>query len=80
MSNDRLSKDSLNTLSSLDAGGKTFHYYSLPKAAYTLGDLHRPAVECPVPRQLAVDEQRRELLALPRTEEAVLLPSPRSRG
>ena len=41
MSNDRLSKDSLNTLSSLDAGGKTFHYYSLPKAAYTLGDLHR---------------------------------------
>src|SRR6056297_2693733 len=41
MSNESLSKDSLNTLSSLDAGGKTFHYYSLPKAADTLGDLNR---------------------------------------
>ncbi len=41
MSSDKLSKDSLNTLSSLDAGGKTFHYYSLPKAAETLGDLDR---------------------------------------
>ena len=41
MSSDSLSKDSLNTLSSLDAGGKTFHYYSLPKAANTLGDLNR---------------------------------------
>src|SRR6056297_2719254 len=41
MSNESLSNDSLNTLSSLDAGGKTFHYYSLPKAADTLGDLNR---------------------------------------
>ncbi|HKK56468.1 aconitate hydratase AcnA [Marinobacter sp.] len=41
MSGSNLSKDSLNTLSSLDAGGKTFHYYSLPKAAKTLGDLDR---------------------------------------
>jgi aconitate hydratase len=41
MSNESLSKDSLNTLSSLEAGGKTFHYYSLPKAADTLGDLNR---------------------------------------
>jgi aconitate hydratase len=36
MSNERLSKDSLNTLSSLDAGGKTYHYYSLPEAAKSL--------------------------------------------
>ena len=41
MSTESLSKDSLKTLSSLDAGGKTFHYYSLPKAADTLGDLSR---------------------------------------
>lgn len=41
MSNDGLGKDSLNTLTSLNAGGKTFHYYSLPKAAETLGDLNR---------------------------------------
>ncbi|MBC7191184.1 aconitate hydratase AcnA [Marinobacter sp.] len=41
MSTTRLSNDSLNTLSSLDAGGKTFHYYSLPKASETLGDLDR---------------------------------------
>ncbi|MEA1080472.1 aconitate hydratase AcnA [Marinobacter qingdaonensis] len=41
MSNDNLSKDSLKTFSSLDAGGKTFHYYSLPKAGETLGDLNR---------------------------------------
>ena len=41
MPSDTLSRDSLNTLSSLDAGGKTFHYYSLPKAAETLGDLDR---------------------------------------
>ena len=39
MSNDSLGKDSLNTLTSLNAGGKTFHYYSLPKAAESLGDL-----------------------------------------
>ncbi len=41
MSTTRLSNDSLNTLSSLDAGGKIFHYYSLPKASETLGDLDR---------------------------------------
>ena len=41
MSNTSLSKDSLNTLSTLNAGGKTYHYYSLPKAADTLGDLNR---------------------------------------
>ncbi len=41
MSSERLSNDSLNTLSSLEAGGKTFHYYSLPRAAETLGDLDR---------------------------------------
>ena len=41
MSNDSLGKDSLNTLSSLSAGGKTFHYYSLPKAAESLGDINR---------------------------------------
>ncbi|GGC64927.1 aconitate hydratase AcnA [Marinobacter halophilus] len=39
MSNTTPSKDSLNTLSSLKAGGKTFHYYSLAKAADTLGGL-----------------------------------------
>ena len=41
MSSNGLSKDSLNTLSTLEAGGKTFHYYSLPKAAETLGDLNQ---------------------------------------
>ncbi|MFL1456253.1 aconitate hydratase AcnA [Marinobacter sp. GN3S48] len=41
MSTDSPGKDSLNTFSSLKAGGKTFHYYSLPKAAETLGDLNR---------------------------------------
>lgn len=41
MSTDSPSKDSLNTFSSLKAGGKTFHYYSLPKAADSLGDLNR---------------------------------------
>ncbi|WP_288372837.1 aconitate hydratase AcnA, partial [uncultured Marinobacter sp.] len=41
MSNTSPSKDSLNTLSTLSAGGKTYHYYSLPKAADTLGDLNR---------------------------------------
>ena len=41
MASENLSRDSLNTLSSLDAGGRTFHYYSLPKAAETLGDLDR---------------------------------------
>ena len=41
MPSENLSRDSLNTLSSLTAGGKTFHYYSLPKAAETLGNLDR---------------------------------------
>ncbi|MGM0952806.1 MAG: aconitate hydratase AcnA [Pseudomonadota bacterium] len=41
MSTTRMSKDSLNTLSTLNAGGKTYHYYSLPKAAESLGDLDR---------------------------------------
>jgi aconitate hydratase len=41
MSSTQLSKDSLSTLSTLEAGGKTYHYYSLPKAADTLGDLDR---------------------------------------
>ncbi|MFN2360461.1 MAG: aconitate hydratase AcnA [Marinobacter sp.] len=41
MSNQSLSKDSLNTLSSLEAGGKTYHYYSLPKAADTLGNIDK---------------------------------------
>lgn len=31
--------DSLKTLSSLDVKGKTFHYYSLPKAEEALGDI-----------------------------------------
>ena len=41
MSIDTLSKDSLNTLATLDVAGKTYHYYSLAKAAETLGDLNR---------------------------------------
>ncbi|WP_345544340.1 aconitase family protein, partial [Streptomyces chitinivorans] len=41
MSNDSLGKDSLNTLSTLEASGKTFHYFSLPKASESLGDLNR---------------------------------------
>ena len=45
MPSEKLSKDSLNTLSSLKAGGQTYHYYSLPKAADALtdipGDLNR---------------------------------------
>ena len=41
MPNDKLSRDSLNTLSSLEAGGKTYHYYSLPKAADTLGNIDK---------------------------------------
>ncbi|OEY65803.1 aconitate hydratase AcnA [Marinobacter sp. X15-166B] len=36
-----MSNDSLNTLSSLEAGGKTFHYYSLPKAGNSLGDISK---------------------------------------
>src|SRR6195952_5292695 len=34
-------QDSLNTRTTLDAGGKTYHYYSLAKAAATLGDVSR---------------------------------------
>src|SRR6056297_3942747 len=30
-----------NTLSSLEAGGNTYHYYSLPKAADALGNIDR---------------------------------------
>ena len=32
-------KDSLNTRSTLTVGSKTYAYYSLPKAAETLGDV-----------------------------------------
>ncbi|MBB5319631.1 aconitate hydratase AcnA [Marinobacter oulmenensis] len=41
MANDSLGNDSLNTLTTLDAGGRTYHYYSLPKAGESLGDLDR---------------------------------------
>ncbi|MGM0570563.1 aconitate hydratase AcnA [Marinobacter sp.] len=41
MSNDGISNDSYKTLSTLDVGGKTYHYYSLPKAQEALGDLER---------------------------------------
>src|SRR5947209_2644914 len=34
-------QDSLHTRSTLDVGGKTYAYYSLPKAAATLGDVTR---------------------------------------
>ena len=34
-------QDSLNTRSTLSVGGKTFAYYSLPKAAAALGDVSR---------------------------------------
>ena len=34
-------QDSLNTRSTLEAGGKTYAYYSLPKAAEALGDISR---------------------------------------
>lgn len=34
-------KDSLNTRSTLTVGSKTYAYYSLPKAAKTLGDISR---------------------------------------
>ena len=33
--------DSLNTRSTLEAGGKTYAYYSLEKASHALGDLSR---------------------------------------
>ncbi|WP_372964243.1 aconitate hydratase AcnA [Marinobacter sp.] len=41
MSNVLPGKNSLNTLSTLAVGGKTFHYYSLRKAEDTLGDMSR---------------------------------------
>ncbi|MDO3721187.1 aconitate hydratase AcnA [Marinobacter sp. chi1] len=41
MSTDQPAKNSLNALTSLSAGGQTYHYYSLPEAAKTLGDLDR---------------------------------------
>ncbi len=41
MSNVGTSNDSYNTLSTLDVGGRTYHYYSLPKAHDGLGDLSR---------------------------------------
>ncbi|MBZ2169316.1 aconitate hydratase AcnA [Marinobacter sp. F4216] len=41
MSTAQPAKNSLNALTSLSAGGQTYHYYSLPEAAKTLGDLDR---------------------------------------
>ncbi len=41
MSLARSSVDSLKTLSTLTAAGKTWHYYSLPRASAALGDLSR---------------------------------------
>lgn len=41
-------QDSLNTLSSLQVGDKTFHYYSLPKAAETLGAIDKLPVSLKV--------------------------------
>ncbi|UFH51385.1 aconitate hydratase AcnA [Pseudomonas sp. KNUC1026] len=35
------SHDSLNTLRTLKAGGREYHYYSLPEAAKSLGDLQK---------------------------------------
>lgn len=35
------SQDSLGTLSTLEVQGKTYHYYSLPKAAEALGDIQQ---------------------------------------
>jgi aconitate hydratase len=36
-----IGQDSLKTRQSLDVGGKTFHYFSLPEAARTIGDVTR---------------------------------------
>ena len=36
-----IGQDSLKTRQSLNVGGKTFHYYSLPEAAKTIGDIAR---------------------------------------
>ncbi|WP_039792511.1 hypothetical protein, partial [Pseudomonas agarici] len=35
------SLDSLKTLSTLKVGNKTYHYFSLPQAAQSLGDLDK---------------------------------------
>ena len=44
--------DSLNTRSTLEVGGKSYAYYSLPKAALALGDVSRLPVRArPDPRQ-----------------------------
>lgn len=42
------SHDSLKTLSTLEAGGKTYHYYSLPKAAKSLGNIDKLPVSLKV--------------------------------
>ena len=39
MANHRSNPDSLNTLTELEVSGHTYHYYSLPKAADSLGEL-----------------------------------------
>ena len=41
MSNQATSKDSFKTHATLDVQGKTFHYYSLPEAGKSLGDVDR---------------------------------------
>ena len=43
-----LGTNSLNTLSSLQVGNKTYHYYSLPKAAKQLGDIDKLPVSLKV--------------------------------
>ena len=43
-----LGTNSLNTLSSLQVGNKTYHYYSLPKAAKQLGDINKLPVSLKV--------------------------------
>ena len=42
------SHDSLSTLSTLQVNGKTYHYYSLPKAAKTLGNIDKLPVSLKV--------------------------------
>ncbi|RUO33212.1 aconitate hydratase AcnA [Aliidiomarina soli] len=42
------SQDSLGTLSSLEVGGATYHYYSLPKAAEKLGNIKKLPVSLKV--------------------------------
>ncbi len=43
-----IGQDSLNTRQTLTAGGKEFHYFSLPKAAETIGDISRLPVSLKV--------------------------------